>query len=100
MSKTDVGKKLSCIECEYKTKWKKDMTRHQEAVHDRKMYECKQCEYKTTWKGHLVGHETSVHKRIKYLCKVCDFQTTRKALLRVAYIIVKVAAISHLRKVI
>ena len=57
MSKTDVGKKLSCIECECKTKWKKDMTRHQEAVHARKMYECKQCEYKTTWKGHLVSHE-------------------------------------------
>jgi hypothetical protein len=39
MSKTDVGKKLRYIECEYKTKWKKDMTRHQEAVHDRKMYD-------------------------------------------------------------
>jgi hypothetical protein len=61
MSKTDVGKMLSCIGCEYKTKWTKDMTRHQEAVKYRKMYECKQFEYKTTWKGHLVGYARSVH---------------------------------------
>ena len=68
----------SCDQCDYKTKWKSSLKRHEDSVHGGVRYPCDQCDHKATWKSNLKTHIDCVHGDVLYPCDQCDYKSNRK----------------------
>ena len=64
--------------CGYQTCQKRNLTLHEQAVHQGKTYQCQECLYQATQKGSLFTHQKSVHMGQKFQCPVCEYQATGK----------------------
>ena len=82
----DPDQSYSCIEinCDYKSRWKRNLVRHCKSVHQKtkefkETFQCNYCDYKSSYKQHLVVHEKSVHEKIRnFACKSCPYVTSEK----------------------
>jgi len=65
---------FECVDCDYKTKRKRDYNQHINAVHNKlKPYECELCNYKFSNSGNLQRHNNSIHLKLTpYKCPKCD----------------------------
>ena len=52
----DQSKPYSCNQCQYKSKWKKDLQKHQDSKHNGLKYCCSQCTYQVKTKDALKAH--------------------------------------------
>ena len=69
--------KYTCQFCEYQTLQKRNLTHHEQVVHEGGKFECPECDYQANQKGHLVTHWKSMHMGQKLKCQECDYQATR-----------------------
>ena len=58
--------KVSCLTCDYQTTTRRNLTKHQQSVHEQRRYPCELCDYKATQKGHIKQHRQLVHEQSKY----------------------------------
>ena len=59
--KKGLGQTYSCENCNYQTKWKGDLKKHIDSIHDNVTHSCDYCDYKATQKGALQRHMQKVH---------------------------------------
>ena len=68
----------SCTVCDFKTKYKKNLTMHMESKHSElnNNFECEQCGSNFTQKRNLTRHIRKVHgKADSFPCEFCEFKT-------------------------
>ena len=53
--------KYTCQLCGYQTFQKRNLTHHEQVVHEGGKFECPECDYQANQKGHLVTHWKSMH---------------------------------------
>ena len=63
----------------YKAKYRTNLLKHLESIHEGVKYLCDQCDYKATRKTHLLRHLKSKHEGVKYPCDQCDFKASQKS---------------------
>ena len=78
MNKLKAAKIFPCqnVSCEFRSKTRRDLRRHEESVHEGKRYPCDQCEYKASMASNLHKHRESIHNGKKYPCESCDYKAT------------------------
>ena len=69
-----------CDQCEYKTKLKSHLQQHQKLKHDCNFekFNCKYCDYQADRKVNVEQHQRSQHENVRYPCDQCDYQATRR----------------------
>ena len=75
---------FSCDQCEYTSKWKRNLTTHIASNHGsvERPYPCDHCDFKATTSSGLKSHTSSVHDGVRFNCDICEFITTRVTYLR------------------
>ena len=71
---------IYCDQCEYKTKLKCRFNEHQKKKHDGNFqkFQCDQCDYQCVRSDYLKKHIQSKHEKIRYPCDQCGYQATRR----------------------
>ncbi len=71
---------FECVECDYKTFRKSNLTQHVKTVHQRvKDFGCDRCEYRSARRSNVAYHIKTVHENVKdYECSFCNFKSARK----------------------
>ena len=41
-------------------------------------YLCKKCDFKSKYKHSIVKHDLAVHLKVKFCCEFCDYKATQK----------------------
>ena len=87
-ARKEPGKRFSCDECTFDTKYKGSLERHMKAIHEQIIlknqaerihkgiadFACDQCSHKTNSKGKLITHVKVVHEKIKNSsCNHCSY---------------------------
>ena len=58
-----------CNECEYKSRYRNDVKRHNNAVHDKIRYPCDMCDFKSSFTHNLIQHKKTKHSQIRKIQK-------------------------------
>jgi len=80
-------RKYSCNFCDYQTKKRQHLKKHQESIHEGIKHPCDQCDYKATAQSSLKRHKQTKHEGIKYSynlypCDQCPYKATTKSSLK------------------
>ena len=69
-------KKNACNQCDYVPKYRYQLMRHIQSVHEGIKFPCNQCDYIGIHKTNLQRHVQSIHADRKSPCNQCDYQAT------------------------
>ena len=74
---------FGCDQCSYKTRKKRNLKTHVDAVHSGIRFPCDLCDYNALHRGDLKRHVTAKHLGTKFPCDQCSFQTSSKSYLNI-----------------
>ena len=69
-------KKNACNQCDYVPKYRYQLIKHIQSVHEGIKFPCNQCDYIGAHKTNLQRHVQSIHADRKSPCNQCDYQAT------------------------
>lgn len=73
-------KEHKCLECSYVTSYRHNLIKHQRQ-HNNALFKCDKCTFTTKFEGHIYRHMSKIHNELMYeghKCSFCDFCTIVK----------------------
>ena len=70
------GKRFKCTTCEFATKYRESLKKHQQTHSNLKPFECTRCDFTTNTKNNLLMHWKRIHdadSMKKFKCSLCDY---------------------------
>ena len=67
------------VDCDFRSKYVPNVTRHEMSRHRGVKYKCDKCEFTARQRVEVLVHSNSKHEGIIYKCELCDFKTPWKS---------------------